>query len=249
MWTPGALASEARSWEGLVWRLVESQSHVSTMKLADSLEDQRQLEAIIDDTKPAFPAACAGLSYLLATPFRYAPYPYGSRFRRAGQHEGCFYASTTPDTAVAELAFYRLLFFLEAPGMVLPDNALEHTAFSVRAGTSAALDLTTPPFNGEEGLWTHPTDYQACQTLADAARSADLGAILYRSVRDPRRGTNVALLTPDAFRSRQPDGLQTWRLLVRRGTVQAFREMADALEFRIEMWADDPRIAAAMRGH
>ena len=42
-----------------------------------------------------------------------APYPIGSRFRRAGRTAGVFYAAESPETAVAEMAFYRLLFFAE----------------------------------------------------------------------------------------------------------------------------------------
>ena len=51
-----------------------------------------------------------GLHPLLAAPFRYAPYPKGSRFRRANQREGAFYAAESVITAVAEMAFYRFLF-------------------------------------------------------------------------------------------------------------------------------------------
>ena len=243
MWTRDALASEARPWQGSVWRVVESQSHVSTMKLVDNLEDQRLLETVIDATKPAYPPGCARLDHLLATPFRYAPYPHGSRFRRAGQPEGAFYASATPETAVAELAFYRLLFFLEAPGMTFPANALEHTAFSVRAATPRALDLAAPPLNRDAPLWTHPTDYAECQTLADTARGTETGALLYRSVRDPNQGTNIALLSPTTLVSTRPERLQTWRLLVRPTTVQAFHPFSTALEFDIATWSTDPRIA------
>ena len=246
MWTPDALASEGRPWADTIWRVVESQSHVSTMKLVDDLDDQNLLEQLIDDTKPALPPACARLHYLLGTPFRYAPYPTGSRFRRAGQPEGCFYGSQHVETAIAELAFYRLLFFAEAPGMVRPANALEHTGFSVRAAAAAAIDLRTPALDQDHALWTHPTDYRACQDLADAARGAAIGAILYRSVRDPVGRTNLALLRPDILLSTQPAERRTWRLLVGRTNVQAFPDIGDALEFTIAAWSADPRIAALM---
>ena len=89
MWTAHALASEVRDLAGNAWRVVESQSQVATMKLVDDLDEQAILEAELDRSKPAVPASCKGLDYLLATPFRYAPYPHGSRFRRAGQRAGC----------------------------------------------------------------------------------------------------------------------------------------------------------------
>jgi hypothetical protein len=141
MWTPGALASEARPWRGQAWRVVEGQAQVSTMKLVDNLVEQDMLERIIDRSKPKFPPSCEGLDFLLFTPFRYWPYPEGSRFRRAHQPEGCFYSSAAPETAVAEAAFSRWLFYSESPEMVLPANALEHTAFCVQISTALALDL------------------------------------------------------------------------------------------------------------
>lgn len=243
MWTPGALASEARPWQGQAWRLVEAQARVSTMKLVDSLAEQDMLERIIDRSKPKFPPSCAGLDFLLFTPFRYWPYPTASRFRRAGQTEGCFYGATTPDTAVAETAFYRWLFFSESPEMKRPDNALEFTAFSVQISATQSLDLTSPPLDRDGALWRHLTDYRACQDLADAARGAGVEVIRYASVRDPQHGTNLAILTPAAFASKAPDSRQTWRLFIARQAIQAFCEMPRiALEFPLSIWADDPRV-------
>ena len=158
MWTPRALASETRAWSGDLWRVVESQSQVATLKLVDTLDEQTILEAELEGSKPIVPATCAGLDYLLATPFRYAPYPHGSRFRRARQPDGCFYASERVETAVAEEAFYRLLFFLDAPGAKRPGNPQERTAFRVPAETGRAIDLTCSPFVSETAIWTHPTE-------------------------------------------------------------------------------------------
>ena len=45
MWMPPALASEASRWAGSLWRVVESQSQVSTLKLVDTLDEQAILEA------------------------------------------------------------------------------------------------------------------------------------------------------------------------------------------------------------
>src|ERR687897_96239 len=114
-WTPAALSSEARLLSGTCWRLVEAQHRVSTLKLVDTVEEQSVLEDLIQDTKPVLPAECAHLHYLLSTPFRYgAVYPAGSRFRRAGLTEGVFYAAARPQTAVAEIVFYRLLLLADA---------------------------------------------------------------------------------------------------------------------------------------
>jgi hypothetical protein len=246
MWTPAALASEARAWQGSAWRVVEGQARVSTMKLVDTLLEQQLLESVLDRSKPAYPPDCASLHYLLATPFRYWPYPAASRFRRAAQLDGCFYGATTPETAIAELAFYRWLFFAEAPGMRLPANALEHTAFTVQLDATRTLDLTAPPLDRDAALWTHPTDYAACHDLADGARAAGVEVIRYRSIRDPQRGMNLAVLTPAVFVS-APESPQSWSLFVTSRAVQAFREMPPtSLEFTLGDWAADPRVAGVI---
>src|SRR5437762_1767633 len=170
--TPVALSRERRALGGSCWRVVEAQHLVSTMKLVDTLEEQHALELLIEETKPPIPESCRGLDYLLFTPFRYgAPYPAGSRFRRAGFTPGVFYASDAPETAVAETAFHRLLFFADSPGTPWPSNAVALTAFSVAYRTSAALDLTRAPLNRDRARWTACVDYTACQALAESARA------------------------------------------------------------------------------
>src|SRR5450631_3271369 len=194
-WTPAALPSNARPLAGICWRLVEAQHHVSTLKLLDSVDEQNLLEDLIEATKPPLPPECRDLHYLLSTPFRYgAAYPMGSRFRRAGMTEGVFYASETPQTAVAEMAFHRLLFFAESPSTPWPPNPAEYSAFSAEYATTKAIDLTKGKYNTNRALWTHATDYSHCQAFADAARAAKIEMIRYASIRDPAVGTNFALL-------------------------------------------------------
>ena len=245
IWTPAALSSEASPYHGHVWRLVEAQHRVSTLKLVDSLEEQAVLEDLIEAAKPPVPPECRRLDYLLATPFRYgAPYPHGSRFRRAGWTAGVYYAAESPRTAVAEMAFHRLLFFADSPATPWPRDASEYTAFSAAVGTSSALDLTRPPLDRDEDAWTHPTDYRACQDFADAARAIDSDVIRYRSVRDPAKGANLAVLTCRAFVKRKPLVRRTWRMRLSSTGVQALCEHpADRLGFDREAFDADPRIA------
>jgi hypothetical protein len=244
-WTPDALSSSARRLAGRCWRVVEAQHVVSTLKLVDTLAEQALLEDLLEASKPPVPPECRRLHYLLSTPFRYgAPYPRGSRFRRAGATPGTFYASHTPPTAMAEMAFHRLLFFAESPDTPWPVNPGEHTAFAVRYRARAGIDLTTPPFDRQGARWSHPTDYAACQDLADAARSAAIQAIRYRSVRDPDGGLNVALLTCAAFASREPIERQTWRLHLGPSGASAICDSPGArLGFDRPTFAADPRIA------
>jgi hypothetical protein len=244
-WTPAALSSEARPLSGGCWRVVEAQHVVSTLKLVDTLAEQELLERLLEEQKPPVPPECRDLHYLLSTPFRYgAPYPHGSRFRRAGLTPGVFYGSQAVATAVAEMAFWRLLFFAESPGTPWPVNASEHTAFSVRFRTSHGLDLTATPFDRESEVWSHPTDYAACQALADGARAVGVQALRYVSARDPRGGRNLALLTCRAFTSRKPDDRQTWRLQLDASGARAICNFPDQrLAYGRLTFARDPRIA------
>ena len=214
------------------------------MKLVDTLEEQALLERVLDASKPPVPIDCRELHYLLSTPFRYgAPYPAGSRFRRAGLTPGVFYASQTVATAVAEMAFSRLIFFAESPGTPWPANASEHTAFAARVRTPRGLDLDREPFSAEIEQWTHPTQYEACQALADAARFASVQVIRYRSAREAR-GKNLAVLTCAAFSSKAPEERQTWRLQLDATGVRAICDFpAQRLAFDRAAFARDPRVA------
>ncbi|MDX6752103.1 RES family NAD+ phosphorylase [Geminicoccaceae bacterium 1502E] len=245
IWTPAALSSEALPLEGRCWRLVEAQHRVSTLKLVDTLEEQDLLEGLLEAAKPPVPPECRHLDYLLATPFRYSPYPRGSRFRRPGHSEGVFYGAERPETAVAEMAFYRLLFFAESPGTPWPRNPAEYTAFAAACRSERMLDLTRPPLDRDSPVWSDPVDYAACQVLADGARAARIEIIRYRSVRDPEGRANLALLTCRVFIRPKPTALQTWRLHLQASGVQAICESPRLrLAFDAASFANDPRIAA-----
>ncbi len=246
MWTADALSSEARGYRGSVWRIVEAQHRVSTMRLTDTLAEQATLERLLDESKPAIPDSCRHLNFLLFTPFRYAPYPHGSRFRRALQREGCFYAAEHIETAIAESAFYRLLFMLESPDMLLPLRPLEHTAFAVTCASERMIDLMEAPLAADFARWTDPVAYGPCQDLADAARGIAIDLIRYRSVRDARGRANVAILSPAAFAETAPHRTETWLIFPRRDAVQVWREFPSnaKFEFQHRDFAGDPRVAA-----
>ncbi|KQU69999.1 hypothetical protein ASC75_07625 [Aminobacter sp. DSM 101952] len=243
-WTPAALSSEARALEGRCWRLVEAQHRVSTLKLVDDLDEQALLEELVEATKPVVPVECRKLHYLLATPFRYGSnYPTGSRFRRAGKSLGVYYAAEKVQTAVAEMAFYRLLFFSESPDTPWPSDAAEYTAFAAAFKTTRAIDLTAPPLSEDAASWMHPTDYAACQQVTDDAREANLQAIRYRSVRDPRGGANLALLSCTVFAKPAPVERQTWRIRLGPSGVQAICEFPEIrIGFDRTSFAGDPRL-------
>jgi len=245
-WTRAALSSSAQQLSGLCWRIVEAQHHVSTLKLLDTLDEQRLLEGLIESTKPVVPPECRHLHYLLFTPFRYgAVYPTGSRFRSAGLTEGVFYGAEAVETAIAEMTFHRLLFFAESPHTPWPQNPAEYTAFAAEFRTQKAIDLRRGRFRTQSAAWEDPVDYSQCQALAEAARVAAIEIIRYRSVRDPKHGANLALLTCRVFKKPQPVSLQTWRIRLSRAGAQAICESPKSgLAFGRDTFAADHRIAA-----
>ncbi len=214
------------------------------MALVDTLEEQALLEQVLDESKPAVPEECRHLHYLLFTPFRYgAPYPHGSRFRRAGPSRGVFYASMQIPTAVAEMAFWRLLFYAESPRTPWPANAGEYTAFSVRFTTGKGLDLARPPLDRDLDKWTHPTDYRHCHALADTARSIGVNVLRYPSARAP--GLNVALLECAAFALRAPLEQRRWRIHIGAAGVRAIGDPdGERIAFDRAAFARDPRVAS-----
>jgi len=243
-WTPDALGSNTTTLRGRCWRVVEAQSKVSTMKLTDTLEEQTALERMIEETKSVVPEECRHLEYLLLTPFRYFPYPFNSRFRRAGSPDGVFYAAETNETAIAEAAFYRLLFYAESPDTPWPTNPGEYTAFAVEVFTARAIDLTRTPLSAERPSWAHLTDYTACLNFADVARAAAIDAIRYASVRDPLSRPNVALLTCRAFSESTVMERQTWHLHLSSSGVRAICESPPVtIPFGQNTFSADPRIA------
>jgi len=106
----------------------------------------------------------------------------------------------------------------------LADNPVPHTVFSVRYKTGKAIDLTEPPLKADEKLWKHPSDYTACQQLADEARKANIQLIRSDSVRCPKKGKNISILSCAAFESNSPEQTQTWHIAVHREEVITVRD-------------------------
>lgn len=216
---------------------------VSTMKLVDGTLEQTVLEEILEETKPPVPAECRHLDYLLSTPFRYRPYPHSSRFRRSGLTPGVWYGAEQPETAAAEMVFYRFLFYAESPETPFPDDAAEYTALSALISTPVSIDLTAGTLANDTAHWTHLTDYGACQDLADMARSIGAEVIRYMSVRDAEGYANLAVLSCRAFAEAHPVERQTWRIRIGRTGAQALREHPRlGLDFGFEAFAPDPRL-------
>lgn len=240
MWTPIALASELRRYRRTVWRVVEAQHRISTNRLAANLDDQKRLEDLADAAKPDLPRSARGLHYLLASPFRYG-HTVASRFRRANERPGVFYASETERTAITETVYWRLRFISRSPGFVPGNRTSEHLSFSVPVSIAGLVDTTRPPLSRESNRWVDPADYSACQDLAAAARAAGGQAIRSASARD-RQGINIALFDPACFTKPEPDHGRGWHLRLEghRLTAIAAFPSGDMLEFMAEQFGLAP---------
>lgn len=242
-WTADALKSNVKHTKGECWRLVEAQHRVSTLKIVDTLQEQERLEYLLEDVKPPIPDELLNFDPLLYTPFRYGPYKDGTRFRRPSQKEGAFYASMMITTALAEMAFYRFLFFKESPDTPVPVNACDYTAFCVPYETSKLLDLTSEPLNKNVSEWCDKQNYEPCQHLADQAREADIEILKSFSVRCPKKGKNITIISWKAFKTKKPTQPRTWKMSIKKTEIIVSSDFPkQRITFDISDFEDDPRI-------
>ncbi len=198
--------------ECTAWRVVEGQHISSTRKLVDSLEEQMRLEELLENNaKPPIPreAEFLGLHFLLSTPFRYPPLRYGSRFGTILQRS-LWYGSLFLPTAFAEVAFYRLLFFM-GTSAVLTSNKLQLTAYQAKIATKQGVYLNQPLFDQYKDKISAKDNYQHSQALGTQLREAGAQAFTYYSAR-AENGVNIGIFTPKAFAQKTPliDSQQTW---------------------------------------
>ena len=195
---------------GVVIRVVESQEQVATNSLVDDLQEQVLLEEMLEASKPPLPAHASSLHYLLATPFRYPPLKHGSRFGTR-MEPGLFYGARNLEPALAESAYYRLVFW---SGMKVPPRSAkfitEHTVFGARFDTCLGLRLQDPPFSRFEKRLIDRESYSDTQLLGGHLRQANIAAFEYLSARDTQRGVNVAVFGGEVFSDTRPAWQQPW---------------------------------------
>jgi len=142
------------------------------------------------------------------------------------------------------MTFHRLLFYAESPATPWPANAAQYTAFQAQFATRRSIDLTRDPFSADADRWSHPADYDPCQTLVELARSEKIDVIKYKSVR-ANDGMNVALLTCATFASNEPVGRETWHIHLSASGARLIRESpALELAFDRNYFVGDPRISS-----
>ncbi len=188
------------------WRAIEALHRVVTRRLVDTAEEHDVLEALLDGSKPPIPEEAEDLHGLLFAPFRYPPLPWGSRFGVRWQR-GIWYGALEVRTALAEVAFYRLVFLDQSDAELGPLD-LRFTAFRARVHTAAGARLES--FAQHQDALCAPDDYGPTQRLGEAMRDAGVEAFTYASARDAQRGLNVGVLAPDALRDAELGESTRW---------------------------------------
>lgn len=230
--------------KGELIRIVQSQEQLATHTLVDSLEEQALLEQMLEESKPPCPPDTAAFHYLLVTPFRYPPLRHGSRFGTR-QEPSLFYGSIDLGAALAETAYYRLLFWsgMEAPP---PSGRLttEHTVFGARYATDRGLCLNEEPFRRFEEQLTNPQSYTDTQKLGGNLRAAGIEAFEYLSARDSDRGINVALFHAGVFSHPKPVWQQSWICDTRDQEVSLYSKDHGAWRFQREQFLVEGELPA-----
>ena len=212
-WEEAWFESDLKAASGLLWRGVEAQHLVATMRLVDSLDEQAELERILEASKPPLRRVAGPVRtparpqhYLLNTPFRYRS-SHPSRFRAAGD-PGLWYGAKERDTACTEVAFWRWRFLMDSAGLRDGELVTEHTLFQAQV-RGVSIDLMRAPWSASSSAWTHPSDYAACHALAKAARGHGVQWIRYASAR--RAGGHcAAVLAPECLSLPEPARVETW---------------------------------------
>jgi len=196
---------------------------ISTRKLVDSDAEQQLLEELLDGSKPPVPAEpeFEGLHYLLSTPFRYPPLRHGSRFGTRSER-GIWYGADDLSTALAETAYYRLVFLDGSEGHFGP-VAVDLSAFTAKVVSERGVDLREPPFSDFEAEISSPVRYDRSQQLGLEMRQGGVEIFRYRSARDPERGTNLGIFTPRVLAERRPSEPDTWYCVTTTEVVELSR--------------------------
>lgn len=210
-WLETGLANMAmRAWRG-----VEAQHVVSTMRLADTAEEQNVLEQMLERSKPPMPEMKSLKQYLLYTPFRYRP-QHQSRFRRAGTL-GVWYGAEELYAALAEVAYWRYRFILDSVPLLQAELLTEHTFFQAEV-KGKVVDLMSPPWVTARAAWIHGSDYAGTHAVADAGKDVGVQWICYESVRAPDHRC-AAVLDVEALKMLQGTAQQTWHCKATREAV------------------------------
>ena len=190
------------------WRVVEAQHILTTRTLVDSIEEHEILEQLIESSKPPIGH---DKNYLIATPFRYPPLPYGSRFG-SFLEPSIWYGAQELETAFAEVSYYLQKFRNDSSADLGILN-LVHTAFSTNIRTTCGIRLEEPPFQQYRALIADKDNYQHSQALGIDMRQASVEAFTFFSARSLHNGINIGIFSAAVFTAEQNNFIfnqQTW---------------------------------------
>jgi hypothetical protein len=184
------------------WRIVEDQSRSTTRKFVSTSSEHDILEKLLDQSKPKIKyyddeIYFKDLHYLLCTPFRYPPLPWGSRFGTRFER-ALLYASVDLTTAMSEVAFYRLAFLKASEGQ-LGGKTVSYTAFKIAIMSDRYINLCASPFKDFEEQISSQTDYRNAQALGGKMRANGVECFQYTSARDPHKKANIGVFSPKAL--------------------------------------------------
>lgn len=203
-WRRVVAQTRAVTLMGSLRRLVENQEQKVTLRLTDDLAEHDVLESLLEESKPegTFHPRLLQFDYLLRTPWRYPPLPWGSRFGRRFE-PSLFYGALDRVALFAEAAYYRLV-FLDGMHEPFKERVIsQFTVFEATYRSTKGYDLSQRPFSKHETVLRHRAEYGPCQALGSVLRERDIEAITYLSARTVDDRLNVALFSPLALRSRK----------------------------------------------
>ena len=175
------------------------------------LEEQAERKSLLPGTER--------LDLLLARPFRYPPLNHASRFGTMLQ-PGILYGSRAPATSLSEKAYYQLRFLHDQT--IRPPKPIRKSYILFQADYAGeGVQLDHAVWDTHQEQLTSPEDYRFCQMVGDGMRKREMDVAEFRSARmrpfheryphlaqtagQDRGECNVAILTPHAVRSDQPD--------------------------------------------
>lgn len=197
LWEKCEGASHIHSLTITPWRIVETQEKSYTRKLVSSDEELEILEQLCENSKPKIDQNLYNdYHYLLFSPFRYPPLKHGSRFGNTFE-PSLWYGALKIETALKEVAYYRLLFLHDTKADLKLNIPL--SAYSVKAFSEKALDLTREPFDGFREKISSPVTYEVSQPLGTEMRESAVELFLYYSARTATLEKNVGIFYPSVF--------------------------------------------------
>jgi hypothetical protein len=205
---------------GQLLRIVESQEQVATLEIVDTLDEQALLEEMLEGSKAP---VTGNYHYLLSTPFRYPPLPWGSRFG-ARFEPSIFYGSLDIEPLLSETAYYRFTYLSGMEAVPPKTITTQHTIFEVDYKANYGLQLQHHPFATHANILTDPVDYSATQQLGSEMRKRGVGAFEYTSARDPNHGINVGLFSPSALADSKPTSQTQWLCQLSESSVSFTQE-------------------------